>query len=232
MNSVKSGNNSRRWRRQRLHALATARTSIRTQQQALGKYNAKATAPQWSVSDQTRQPQRLLAYHMSTALHLSTSQIRTNAVFSQARTRSTASQFSASKTRLLSLRLLHSTNPPERANFHSQLWGLSPWGLLSAIPTRLKLSTTYLYGANALILLAYKYDSFDNHIVCHALQSRVFTRCVCQMLHIVHVCLRYHLNNAIDIFLRSRGYVGIFSICDSIEEISPLSPQLSPLRDH
>jgi hypothetical protein len=54
---------------------------------------------------------------MIRALQLSTSHMRTNVVFSQVTTRSTASQFSASKTRLISLRLLHATHPPERAPF-------------------------------------------------------------------------------------------------------------------
>ena len=91
-----------------------------------------------------------------------------DAIFSQATTRSTASQFYASAKRLLSIRLLHATLPTTRAPFDSQ-----SWGLLSAIPTRLstsQLSTTYLYSANTLTLLAYIYDSFDNHIVCNILE--------------------------------------------------------------
>jgi len=63
-------------------------------------------------------------------LQLSTSQMRTKAVFSQATTRSTALQFSASMTRLVSLHLLHATHPPARAPFESQ-----SCGLLSAIPS-------------------------------------------------------------------------------------------------
>ena len=65
------------------------------------------------------------------------------------------------------LRLVHATLPPARAPFESQ-----SWGLLSAITTRLsasQLSTTYLYRANTLILLAYMYDLFDNHITCDSL---------------------------------------------------------------
>ena len=91
-----------------------------------------------------------------------------NAIFLQVTTRSTTSRFPASTTRLLSLRLIHATLPPARAPFESQ-----SWGLLSAIPTRLsasQLSTTYLYRVNTLILLAYTYDLFDNHIICNSLQ--------------------------------------------------------------
>jgi len=105
-----------------------------------------------------------------------------NMIFSQATTGSTASQFDASTTR----RLLHATHLPERATFHSQSWGLSPWGLLSAIPNRLsasQLSKTYLYRANTLTLLAYMYDSFNNHIIWNSSQWRVFTQCICQMSH-------------------------------------------------
>jgi len=89
-------------------------------------------------------------------------------IFSQATTRSTALQFPASTTRLLSLRLLHATLPPVRAPFN-----LQSWGLLSSIPTCLSTSqpsTTYVYRANTLTLLTCMYDSFDNHIMSNSLR--------------------------------------------------------------